>query len=140
MKKKVLFPLTALLIVICAALIYYFTPKTFGKNVNPSDVDHINVFDGNTGMGFTVEDAEDIRYIVENIKSKPMRKGGVSLGKIGYRFSVVYVDKNDRAIVPIFFINGENAIRKNPFFYYCDGGLCVDYLKKLESQSNNAAE
>lgn len=58
MEKKVLFPLTALLIVICAALIYYFTPKRFGKNVNPSDVDHINVFDGNTGMGFTVEDAE----------------------------------------------------------------------------------
>ena len=140
MKKKVLFFLIALLILICAALIYYFTPKTFGKNVNPSDVDHINVFDGNTGVGFTVEDAEDIRYIVENIQSKPMRKGGVSLGQMGYRFSVVYVDENDRAIVPIFFINGENAIRKDPFFYYCDGGLCVDYLKKLESKSNNAAE
>ena len=46
------------------AAIYYCTPKTFGKGVNPSSVDHINVFDGNTGEGFTVDNAEDIKYIV----------------------------------------------------------------------------
>lgn len=43
------------------------TPKTFGKGVDPENVDHINVFDGNTGEGFTVDNAEDIKYIVENI-------------------------------------------------------------------------
>ena len=36
-------------------------PKTFGKNVNPSDVDHINVFDGNTGVGFIIDSPEDIQ-------------------------------------------------------------------------------
>ena len=35
-------------------------PKKFGKNVNSSEVDHINVFDGNTGTGFTITDSEDI--------------------------------------------------------------------------------
>ena len=100
----------------------------------PASVDHINVFDGNTGEGFTVDNPEDIEYIVENIQSKTMRRGGISLGHIGYKFSVVFIDENDKAIVPIFFINSDRVIGKDPFFYRCDGGLCMDYLTELEHQ------
>ena len=69
-----------------------------------------------------------------------MRRGGISLGRMGYKFSVVLIDENDKAIVPIFFINSDNTIRKDPFFYYCDGGLCVDYLTELENKIVNAIE
>ena len=140
MKKKITIAVSVLLVLIIIGLVYYFTPKTFGKGVEPMSVDHINVFDGNTGEGFTVDSAEDIKYIVENIQSKPMRRGGLSLGRMGYKFSVVFVDENDKAIVPIFFINSDNTIRKDPFFYHCDGGLCIDYLNNLESQIVNATE
>ena len=140
MKKKIAIATSIIFTMMIASIIYYFLPKTFGKGVDPSCVDHINVFDGNTGEGFTIDNPEDIKYIVENIQSKPMRRGGVSLGHMGYKFSVVYVDENDKAIVPIFFINSDDTIRKDPFFYRCDGGLCVDYLKELENEIVNSRE
>ena len=129
-RKSISIILVAILIII--AIIYYFTPKTFGQVINPAVVDHINVFDGNTGVGFTIDNPEDIKYIVENIQSKSMRRSGISIGRVGYLFSITYVDSNDKAIVSTFFINGEDTIRKDPFFYRCDGGLCVDYLKNLK--------
>ena len=138
MKKKISILGSILFILIIIGVVYYFTPKTFGKGMNPSSVDHINVFDGNTGEGFTIDNPDDIKYIVENIQSKQMRRDGVSLGHIGYKFSVVFIDENDKAIVPIFFINSNRTIRKDPFFYECDEGVCIDYLSELESQLLNA--
>ena len=81
MKKKVIIPVIAMLILISLAALFYFTPKTFGKNVNPSDVNHIEVFDGNTGVGFTIDNPEDIKYIIENIQSHQMKKDGISFFK-----------------------------------------------------------
>jgi len=132
MKKKILTPVLVLLILACAAAAYYMTPRTFGKNVNPADVDHINVFDGNTGTGFTIDNPEDIRYIVENIQSQSMKRDGISLGYMGYSFKISYIDAKDRDVIPLFYLNSDNTIRKDPFFYRCDGGLCFDYLKGLE--------
>ena len=56
MKKKITILISVLLILMIMGVIYYFTPKTFGKGVDPASVDHINVFDGNTGEGFTIDD------------------------------------------------------------------------------------
>lgn len=134
MKKKVLFRWLSLLTVIILALVYYFTPKTFGKNVNLSDVDHINVFDGNTGVGFTIDNPEDIQYIIENIQSHSMKREGVSLGRMGYSLKISYIDSNDKEVIPVFILNSDNTIRKDPFFYSCDGGLCFEYIKNLENE------
>ena len=133
MKKKVTMLVIAVLILISLAAIFYFTPKTFGKNVNPSDVNHIEVFDGNTGVGFTIDNPEDIKYIVENIQSHQMKKDGISLDKTGYGFKITCVDANNKAVIPEIILNSDNTIRKDPFFYRCDGGLCFDYIKKIES-------
>ncbi len=130
MKKRISIFVIIALIVFAAG--YYFMPKTFGLNVNPSKVDHINVFDGNTGTGFTISDPEDIKYIVENIQSHPMKKDGIALGRMGYALKIRYIDENDKDVVPVFIMNSDNTIRKNPFFYVCDGGLCFDYIKNLE--------
>ena len=140
MKKTITITLFIIVAFIISSAVYYFTPKTFGKGVDPASVDHINVFDGNTGEGFTVVNPEDIKYIVENIQSKTMRKGQISIGYLGYKFSVVFVDENDKAIEPIFFINSDSTIRKDPFFYHCGGGLCIDYLNDLEKQIVSSAE
>lgn len=88
MKKKIGIPIIVIAVLIILAVGYYFMPKTFGKNVNPSEVDHINVFDGNTGTGFTITNPEDIKYIVENIQSHPMKKDGISLDTTGYSFKI----------------------------------------------------
>ena len=67
MKKELRILVILIVVLLVGTVGYYFTPKKFGKNVNPSEVDHINVFDGNTGTGFTITDSEDIEYIVANI-------------------------------------------------------------------------
>jgi len=135
MKKKVVIPVIAMLVLISLAAIFYFTPKTFGKNVDPSDVNHIEVFDGNTGVGFTIDNPEDIKYIVENIQSHQMKKDGISFGKMGYGLKITCVDDNDKAIIPEIILNSDDTIRKDPFFYKCDGGLCFDYIKEIESRT-----
>lgn len=134
MKKKVLISASIIAILLIAAVCCYFMPKTFGKHVNPSDVDHIIVFDGNTGTGFTITDSEDIEYIVENIQNISMRRHGISLGRMGYGFKIGYVTSNDKAVIPLFYLNSDSTIRKNPFFYRCDGGLCFEYLKVCEEK------
>ena len=122
MKKRISIFVIIALIVFAAG--YYFMPKTFGLNVNSSEVDHINVFDGNTGTGFTITSPEDIRYIV--------KKDGIALGRMGYALKISYIDENDKDVIPVFILNSDTTIRKKPFFYVCDGGLCFDYIKNLE--------
>lgn len=134
MKKKFVIPVIAMVILIVLATLLYFTPKTFGKNVEPSDVNHIEVFDGNTGVGFVIDNQEDIQYIVENIQSHQMKKDGISFGRMGYGLKLIFIDNNDKAIIPEIILNSDDTIRKDPFFYRCDGGLCFDYIKEIESR------
>ena len=84
MKKKLRILVILIAVLLVGTVGYYFMPKKFGKNVNPSEVDHINVFDGNTGTGFTITDSEDIEYIVANIQGISMKRDGISLGRMGY--------------------------------------------------------
>ena len=121
----------AAVLLICVGL--YMMPTSFGKGVDPKRVHHINVFDGQTGEDFTVDDPAQIRHIVENIQSIPMHRDGISMGRMGYGFQISYIDENGRDVVPLFFMNSDNTIRKDPFFYRCDGSLGFDYLKELEA-------
>jgi len=118
------------------AVVCYLMPKTFGRNVSPSDVAQIYVFDGKTGKEFTISNPEDIQYIVENIKSHSMRRDGISLGKMGYGFRITYFDGNGKEVTSTFILNSNDCICKDPFFYSCDGDLCYDYLENLEKEKN----
>ena len=73
MKKELRILVILIAVLLVGTVGYYFMPKKFGKNVNPSEVDHINVFDGNTGTGFTITDSENIEYIVANIQGISMK-------------------------------------------------------------------
>ena len=96
MKKELRILVILIAVLLVGTVGYYFMPKKFGKNVNPSEVDHINVFDGNTGTGFTITDSEDIEYIVANIQGISMKRDGISLGRMGYSFKISYINSNDK--------------------------------------------
>ena len=49
-------------------------------------------------------------------------------------FKISYINSNDKDIIPVFILNSDNTICKDPFFYRCDGGLCFDYLKACEEK------
>ena len=132
MKKKIIIPLMILSFIL-ALCVVWFLPKTFGAGVSPEEVHSIRVFDGNTGRGFTINDPEDIRYILENLQSISMKKSGISLGHMGYALRITLADENDRNLMPTFIMNSADTIRKDPFFYRCEGGLCFEYIKGLEN-------
>lgn len=131
MKKPVAIMLAIILLAVIGAA-WYLAPKTFGEGVDPAEVDHIEVFDGHTGFGFTIDNPEDISFIVENIQGTPMKKEGVFLLNMGYWYQISYIDENGKAIIPLFFIMSDSSIKKRPFFYSCSGGLCVERLQELE--------
>lgn len=134
MKRKQIILISLVGLIIVAAIfggVWYSTPKTFLNGLDASDVLSISVFDGNTGKGFTIEVPEEIEQITGNIQGIEMKRDNVSVGYIGYSFSMCFMGKNEK-LIDSFFINGPDCIRDDPFFYRCDGGLCFDYLKELE--------
>ena len=134
MKNKKFRLIIAITFVLAAALaIWYFNTTTFLRKVNPSDIKSISVFDGNTGESFDFSDTDEIRYVVENIQSTKMKKDTLSMGYTGYSFRISFFDENEKEMES-FIINSSNTIRKDPFFYRCDGDLCFDYLKELEEK------
>ena len=134
MKKKRIFLILVVLVLVVLLVALYNIPKTFGKGIDISDVDNINVFDGTTGAWFTIDEPEDIKCIVENIQSHSMKRDGISFGNMGYRFKINYMDEDDNNIVSEFIVNSDDTIRKDPFFYHCGGGLCTEYLESMEEK------
>ena len=131
--KKIRFTIATVFVLIVALAIWYFIPTTFLSKVNPSDIKSISVFDGNTGERFDFSNADEIHYVVENIQNTKMKKDTLSIGYTGFRFRISFFDRNGKEIES-FIINTSNTIRKDPFFYRCDGDLCFDFLKELEEK------
>lgn len=129
-KKITLFAAIAIIIAIAAGM-WYFTPKRFLETVTASEVVSISVFDGNTGNGFVIDDSDEIKQIVENIQTIEAKRDNISIGYIGYGFSMKFMSENGK-IIDSFIVNSVNTIRDDPFFYRCYGDLCFDYLKELE--------
>lgn len=131
MKKRTLTTIAAVLILAGIAA-WYFTPKTFAKGIKADEVAYFSVFDGQTGTGFQVTEPAYVKMIVRNLQSTPMKRSGISLGRMGYGFSVEGIGKDGKSIIPLLYMNDSGTIRKDPFFYSCGGELCFDFLKELE--------
>ena len=133
MKKKYILCGVAAILVISVSIIFiwYFSPKTFLKNVNASDVYAISVFNGSTGKSYTIENSDEIKYIVENIQGIEMKRNNISSNYDGFGFSLTFKDADGNTIDG-FIVNSAETIRDDPFFYRCEGGVCFEYLKSLE--------
>lgn len=121
------------IIIIAIFVIWYFSPKIFLRGINAANVKSISVFDGNTGKSFSINNPDEIHYIVENIQSIKMERGNISINYSGYSFRISFYGEDER-VIDSFIINSVNTIRSDPFFYRCDDGLCFDYLKELEAK------
>ena len=120
------FPILLLILVA-----YYYAPVTFLKGVDPADIAAITIFDGNTGSESEITKQKDIAYIVENIQGVPVRRTGISILEIGYRFRMTFTDEKGE-LVETLTINSTDTIRKDPFFLTSEeGGLCFDYIWDL---------
>ena len=92
-KKYILYGIAAVVVIaVIIVCIWYFSPKTFLKNVDASDVSSISVFNGSTGKSFTIENTDEIKYIVENIHSIEMKRDNISSNYDGFSFSLTFKD------------------------------------------------
>ncbi len=128
MKKK----LAVLIVIIVMMSIWWSSPVYFLKDVHANDVLKVEVFNGNSGEYFTIENEDDISYLVSNIQQTTLKRNKLSLGYMGTLFQLKFYDVKGKEI-DAFIINYYDTIRKDPFFYRdSTGNLCVDYLKDLE--------
>ena len=135
-KKIIIVSIAILTLLVLVLLVAYFSPKIFLKKVNPSAINSISVFDGNTGEGFVISDPDEIKHIVENIQNIKTKRDKISLGYSGFGFRLSFYNEKGKEI-DSFIINGEHTIRSDPFFYRCDDTLCFEYLKELENKYTN---
>ena len=133
MRKRRFIFLAAVSVLLLAALFWWATPVTFLEGVPADKVTSIEVFDGGTGIGFTVVSPEDIQYIVSNLQQASMQREKLSLGYMGTRFRLTFYDDSGVPLETLI-VNSANTIRKDPFFYRDpDASLCLDYLDYLVS-------
>ena len=134
-KKYILYGVaTILLLFVVGTCIWYFTPKTFLKGVDKSEIASISVFTGGAGGNMTLENREEIDIIVTNIQSVKMKRGEFSSTYDGFEFRLTFKDKNGN-VIESFIINSKSEIRNDPFFYEClNGELCFAFLQELENK------
>ena len=134
--KKFLIVLTCIAVIFIGGFAWWRMPVRFLKNIESENISRIEVFNGSTGIRFTVTDQKDIKYIVENISQKTMRKSGISLSFTGTRYNMKFISP-DEEVIDSFIINSKNTIRKDPFFYFDETeSLCSEYLRELEKKTS----
>ena len=103
------------------------------KSISPEDVSRIEVFGGDSGDIFYIDDPNTITEIVDNIKGLSLKKNKISLFYSGALFNLNFLNADDVSIYTIT-INDRKTIRKDPFFYNdSSGSICFDLLMDLES-------
>ena len=137
MKKKWSAVGCTILVIVLVAVFWLASPRVFLKGIDPLDVAEIQIFDGNTGESFSITDAESIIHIVETVQCVKMKRTGLSIGRMGYRFRLAFLDKNGKRLSR-FILNSATVIRQDPFFYETSGKaeedpLCYTYIEQIEN-------
>lgn len=116
-------------------IFYWFTPVQFMQAVNADNIAYLTIANGVNGEEHIIEDIDNIGFVIDNIKSKSMRRTKLSSTYIGVGVKISFWDKQG-SVIDTFFINDSTTIRKDPFFYKVTSGtLCYDYLIGLIENS-----
>ncbi len=131
--KKYRRGILTLLAIFMGAGIWWNLPVSI-IDIEPSEVSKITVFNGNTGDSITITDTDDINHIIHNLNGVSLKKYKVSVGYVGYSFRTTIYDNNDN-IHEELYINSDEIIRKDPFFYRDrQGGIDYNYIQDLLDQ------
>ena len=116
-------------------IFYWFTPVQFMQAVNADNIAYLTIASGVNGEEHIIEDIDNIGFVIDNIKSKSMRRTKLSSTYIGVGVKISFWDKQG-SVIDTFFINDSTTIRRDPFFYKVTSGtLCYDYLIGLIENS-----
>ena len=131
MKRIVIPVLIAILFIL--GVIWWFQASAKALNISAKNVSKVSIFDGTTGKGVELTEEADIDYFMNNLNALQMKRRGLSLGYMGYRFKVTITEKNGGQIA--FIINSANDVRKDPFFYSVEEGeIDIDFIESIFSK------
>ena len=127
--KKIGIPVLIIILVILGIIVWYQAPVGV-LNISANDVSKINIFDGSTGQAIDITEGTDREYFINDLNALQMKRRGLSLGYMGYRFRVTIDTKNGRQIT--FIVNSANDVRKDPFFYnIVEGEIDFEFIESL---------
>lgn len=127
--KKIIIPILIAILFILG-VIWWFQASARALNISAKDVSKVSIFDGSTGKGVELIEEADIDYFINNLNALQMKRRGLSLGYMGYRFKVTITEKNGGQIA--FIINSANDVRKDPFFYSIEEGeIDIGFIESL---------
>ncbi len=132
-KRKLKIVLGAFIVILALGILWYNAPLS-ATDLDPKDIKEIVVFDGNSGKSLHIEKQKDIDYIIESLNSLRIKRRGLSLGYMGYRYkTTIYLNSGEEADgFNSFIINSPDTIRKDPFFYTTLGSNTpCDYIEDL---------
>ena len=84
-------------------------PKVISGGDNPYDIHDAKLSSSATAHESSSVTAHEISNSIS------MKRDGISLGRTGYSFKINYINSNDKDIIPVFILNSDNTICKDPF-------------------------
>ena len=127
--------LLRIVLVMSIVLFVYWCIKPINMmNLNPSEIGEISIFDGNTGTAVHITKEKDIGHIITNLNSIVLKRGKVSLFRMGYSLRTTIYLKNGAEVKGwhTFIINDSSLIRKDPFFYkVMEGKIDYEYIQNI---------
>ncbi|MGY3725229.1 hypothetical protein SAMN05421767_1262 [Granulicatella balaenopterae] len=124
------------LVVIIIGLIgifWYRSPRTIIEN-DSSTIAEVHIKNGQTGESLSIKDPQQIDYLINNMNKGQLKRDGLSLGQMGYRYHITLFAKESDDIIgwDSFMINSSEVIRKDPFFYQVEYQLIdLNYIENL---------
>jgi|GEM_PF-3100792 len=85
-------------------------------DLNKNEISKIEIFDGSTGRNATIDNDEDISYMIDNLVNIDLKRKKISIFYMGYRYRMTFYNKVGRKVESII-INSKSTLRKDSFFY-----------------------
>lgn len=129
MKRKYILVLGIIVILFVLGVLWYKIAVE-KINIDLRDVSKISIFDGTIGQGVEITDEAEMEYFLNHLNALQLKRNGLSLGRMGYRYRVTIFTKDNRQRE--FIINSADTIRKDPFFYRVENGVIdIEFIESL---------
>lgn len=133
MKKKVI-ALFSIVAILGGGVTIWFSSPVDLVDLDPREMRKIVVFNGNTGQTTHIDEKEQVQHIIENLNDVQVKRTKPSVGASGFGFDITIYsdDSNETVRWDHFFVNAEDVVRKDPFFYtVTKGTINYSYIQSI---------
>ena len=122
------------LVLLLLVLLWWFAPTRFLWAVTPERIASIQAINQQQDTAFAITDAQDIRYIMKQIRKTPFQKTGLVTQASDSGYHLTFRKENGRTAAQ-FTIDTQDQIQRGKLQYRCKGesALIGKYLETVEA-------